>query len=108
MKVQIMHDVYDISKRVKNIEMNYYVVYDTFKQKFEIHNSNQIGSSYCLTLPFDRLDERTLKYIRSTQSKNIDEILMKIENDNNTRESAIKSSAFSDIAENLEQELEIK
>jgi hypothetical protein len=48
-KIKISGDVYDISKRIKNIDRDYYVVYDTSKQKFEIHNSSQIDSSYCLT-----------------------------------------------------------
>ena len=106
MKIQIEQDVYNISKRIKNIERNYYIVYDTSKQKFEVHNSAQMGSSYCLTLPHTQLDVRTLKYVRETLSTNIYEILEKIENDNKILESANETSAFSDIAENLEQNLE--
>ena len=102
MKIKICDDVYDISKRIKKIDRDYYVVYDTSKSKFEVHNSSQIGSSYCLTLPFNELDERVLKYVRKTQSANIDEILNDIENDNDIRESAIKTSAFSNIADSIE------
>ena len=103
MKIKIMLDVYNISKRIKFIDKYYYVVYDTSKHKFEIHNSNQIGTSYCLTIPYEKLDERTLKYVRKTQSANIDEILDQIENDNKKRESANFNSAFSKTLENLEQ-----
>ena len=106
MKIRIFHDVYNISKRVKYIERNYYVVYNTSKKKFEIHNSNQMGSSYCLTIPNDQLDERVLKLVRKTQSANIEEILEQIENDNKHLESAEKSSAFSNIFETLEQNLD--
>lgn len=102
MKIKICGDVYNISKRIKEIDKDYYVMYDTSKQVFEIHNSNQIGSSYCLTLPYIELDERALKYVLKTQSVNIDEILEEIENDNNQRESAIKTSAFSQIADSIE------
>ena len=97
-----MEDVYNISKRIKDIDRDYYIVYDTSKQKFEVHNSSQICSSYCLTLSYDELDERTLKYVLKTQSANIDEILSSIENDNNLRESAIKSSAFSEVLDSIE------
>ena len=103
MKIKILHDVYNISKRVKEIDRYYYMVYDTSKQKFEVHNSKQVGSSYCLTLPYDELDERSLKYVRKTQSANIDEILEQIENDNKLLESANKSSAFSSIYNSIEQ-----
>lgn len=102
MKVQILNDVYNIAKRIKDIDKNYYIMFDTSTHKFEIHNSNQIGSSYCLTIPFNELDERTLKYVLKTQSVNIDEILNEIEQDNNLKESAIKSSAFSQIADSFE------
>ena len=102
MKIRICEDVYDISKRIKYIDDGYYVVYNTSKQVFEIHNSKQIGSTFCLTLPFNELDERCLKHVLKTQSSNIDEIIKKIENDNNLRESAIKTSAFSQINETLE------
>ncbi len=106
MKTKVLLDVYNISKRIKNIDISYYIVYDTSKQKFEVHSSSQLGSSYCLTLPFNQLDERTLKYVRSTMSTNIDDILNKIENDNKILESANKTSAFSSIAENLEHDME--
>lgn len=106
MKLKIFHDVFNISKRIKKIDKDYYVVYDTSKQKFEIHNSSQTGSSYCLTLPFNELDERSLNYVHQTSSANIDRILEKIENDNNIRESAIKTSAFSNACEIIEQNTE--
>ena len=99
MKKKILFDVYNISKRIRNIERNYYVVFNTSNNKFEVHNSSQIGSSYCLTLPYDKLDERTLKYVRSSNCTNIDEILEKLENDNKIRESANNSSAFSHIVD---------
>ena len=92
-------------QRIKKIDRDYYVVYDTSKQKFEIHNSNQVGGSYCLTLPYKELDERTLKYVRLTQTANIEEILKNLENDNNKRESAIKTSAFSNIVDNINGDL---
>ena len=105
MKIKIFNDVYEISKRIRYIDKDYYVVYDTSKQKFEIHNSNQIGGSYCLTLPYNELDERTLKYVRSTQTANIEEILKNLQNDNKIRESAIKTSAFSNIVDNINGDL---
>ena len=102
MNIKINHDVYDISNRIKNIDRNYFIVFNTSKQKFEVHLSHQMGGSYCLTLPFKNLDEQTLKYVLSSQTINIDEILEKVENNNNLLESANKTSAFSDIVEKFE------
>ena len=101
MKIRVEHDVYNIAKRIKDIDRNYYIMFDTSKQKFELHNSAQIGSSFCLTLPREKLCEYDLKHIRKTQSVNIDEILENLENDNNTRESAKKTRAFSTIIDSI-------
>lgn len=108
MKIIVLFDVFNISNRVKDIDRDYYIVYNTSNQKFEIHHSNQIGGSYCLTLPFDKLDERALKHVRSSQSNNIEQILEQIEVDNKLRESTMKTSAFSNIVDIIEQELEIE
>ena len=97
MKIKIDCDVYNISKRVKYIDKDYYVVFNTSTSKFEIHNSSQIGSTYCLTLPFSTLDERTLNFINETKTENIENIITKIEKENKIRESAEKSSTFSNI-----------
>ena len=78
-------------------------MFDALKNKFEVHNSNQIGSSYCLTLPYTELDERSLNYINKTRSTNIESILKEIENDNKSLESTEKSSAFSSICERMEE-----
>lgn len=105
MLIQISHDVYNISKRIKKIDRSYYIVFNTLKEKFEIHCSNQIGSSYCLTLPYDELDERALKYVRSTQIANIGEIIEKLEYDNQLRISAEKSRATAHVEDAIEQSL---
>jgi len=102
MLIEIKNDVYNISKRIKKIDKDYIVFYNTSKNKFEIHNLGQIGGSYCLTLPFDSLDERTIKHVRKTSSANIDEILEKIENENKVLESTEKISALSNVAEKIE------
>ena len=95
MKIKIYSDVYNISKRIKDIEKNYYIVYNTITKKFEIHNSAQKDTSYCLTLPYLELDERTLNYVNKTKSENIEKILEEIEKNNKQRESAEKSNTLS-------------
>lgn len=101
MKIKIMHDVYNISKRIRLIDKGYYIVYNTSTHRFEVHNSSQLGSSYCLTLPYLELDERTLKYVHQTKSENIEKILETIENENKLMESACKSKALSLVCEQL-------
>ena len=102
MKIKLTYDVYNIAKRIKEIDKGYYIVFNTSKGKFEVHNSSQIGGSYCLTLPYTCLDERTLGYVRKTSVANIDYVLNKIENDNNLLKSAEKTSAFNNVYESME------
>jgi len=99
MRFQITYDVYEISKRIKNIDKDYYIVYDTFTNKFEVHNSSQLDTTYCLTLPYSELDERTLNYVAKTRCANIENILEEIENNNKIQESADKSSVLDEFNE---------
>ena len=105
MRFEIRHDVYEISKRIKNIDKDYYVVYDTSKGKFEVHNTSQIDNTFCLTLPYEFLDERTLKYVVETRSENIDKILNQIEQDNEIRENEDKRKVLSDFNNLMEDKL---
>ena len=102
MHFKIRHDVYEISKRIKDIDRYYFIVYDTSKSCFEIHNSYQIDSTYCLTLPFEFLDERTLQYVRETSSANIEKILQKIEDENKLAENAQIRSVLSQFNQSIE------
>ena len=105
MKIEISQDMYNISKRIKNIDRNYYIVYNTSSGKFEVHSSNQMGNSYCLTVPYDCLDERTLNHVRKTQIANLFDILEQIENDNEQKESTEKSRAFSAVGQAIEESI---
>ena len=51
-------DLYDIARRLKEIDDGYFVFYSYKTKKFEIHNANQRGSTLALVLPYDRLDAR--------------------------------------------------
>ena len=102
MRFIINHDVYEISKRIKDIDRFYFIVYDTSKSCYEIHNSSQLGSSYCVTIPYKELDERALKYVRETSSANIELILEKIENENKL----VKNAQVSGVLNQLNQSIE--
>ena len=103
MKIQIKHDVYDISNRIKDIDRDYFILFNTSTKKFEIHNTAQVGSTYCLTLPYPFLDERTLNFVNQTKSANIELILEKIENSNKVREGAIKRGTLNTLYESFSQ-----
>lgn len=66
---QVTRDLYDISRRIREIDRFYRIMFDCRSEKFEVHNLRQAGNTYCLTVPFDRLDERTLTLVRKTVSQ---------------------------------------
>ena len=101
--IKIINDVYNISKRIKDIDKDYYIVYNTSKNNFEIHNSKQIGNSYCLTLPYSKLDARALMYVQKTKVKNIDEILNNIETENKLKEKEDKRNTTNELKNIIEE-----
>ena len=105
MKIKISNDVYNIAKRIKEIDKFYYIVFNTSNNKFEVHNSNQNGGSFCLTLPYTFLDERTLNLVNQTRVENIERILNEIENENKLKESADKTCTLNQFNEILEDNL---
>lgn len=105
MKIKISHDVYNISNRIKDIDRDYYVVYDTDRRRFEVHNSCQLGSTYCLSLPYDSLDYRTLIYVLKTRIDNIEELINSIDMENKLLDNQSKSESIDLIGEYLEEEM---
>ncbi len=78
MLVEINNDIYFINSRIKEIDKNYQIYFNTAKKSFEIHNREQIGGSYCLTVPYSLLDARTIEYVRETRVENRKELFEKI------------------------------
>ena len=105
MKIKISTDVYNISKRIKDIDKNYYIVFNTSTNKFEVHNSQQLGGSFCLNLPYNFLDERTLNYVNETRAENIERILNQIDIENELKESADKTCTLNQFDEIIEDNL---
>lgn len=82
MKRLITQDIYDIVKQIKQIDKNYFVMYDECKKKYELHD-NRNTPTFSITL-FDKLDKRSIKKVYDSQSKNAIEIFKSIDatNDN--------------------------
>ena len=82
MIIKIETDVYFIAQRLRGIDNNYFVVYNTKTKKYEIHYSGQIGGSFCLSLPYDVLDERAIEMVYKTKIENAKKLFNEIEKDN--------------------------
>lgn len=82
MKIEIINHVFNIPERLREIERDYFVVYDTLADKYEVHSKANIGNTYCLTIPYDQLDARTIEYVRKTRKENADTLFKEMERDN--------------------------
>lgn len=82
MKIKIEEDLFDIVNRLREIDEEYFVVFDEKRDCFEIHNSKQ-ENTYCLTVPFDKLDGRTIDLVKCTSVEYSDNIIDDIDNNNN-------------------------
>jgi len=96
MKVLIKKDVFNISRRIKNFDNSYCIVFDDEINKYQVYSTNlnelveQISYyqlSYVCTLPYNELDERSIRYLYNTSVENIDNIIKQIDDDNKILES---------------------
>lgn len=81
MKIKIEDDVFDIVARLKDIDDGYFVLFDTAKQSFEVHNKKQTNT-YCLSIPYECLDSRTLQLVNRTNIQYLDNIIEDIDRNN--------------------------
>lgn len=71
MKILMKSNVFKIPERIKEIDKSYFVIYNTMIDKYEVHSTeNKDGDTYCLTLPYDELDSRSIDYVRKTRVEN--------------------------------------
>lgn len=77
----IRNDVYNISERIRKIDPSYFIVLNRKNGRYEVHSTENIGSTFCFLVPFNRLDNRTLEYCRETRvERDIDSQIDKINN----------------------------
>lgn len=82
MKVKITQDLFDIATRIKELDERYEIYYDTDSKKYYIY---AFGIRQ-LTLPYDKLDVRTLDYVYETRVENTEKILREIDEYNKRSE----------------------
>jgi hypothetical protein len=75
-------DLYNIVGRIKDIDPDYFVVYNVKICKFEIHNSNQKGDTLCVVLPYRELDARAVEYLHRTSVQRTDQLMQELTQSN--------------------------
>lgn len=88
-----------IIERLKEIDPNYFVVYNFDKSVYEVHNKGQSGSTYALTLPYNCLDERAIDLVRFSRRERSEEIIKQIDNQNEQLKKQMVKRAIEQIRE---------
>lgn len=82
MSIKITTDSLFISERLREIDKDYFIVFNEKRNKFEVHNSSQKLDTYCLTLPYNFLDERCVDLVLKTRIENKDNLIKIMDKEN--------------------------
>lgn len=82
MQIEIQSDALFVSDRLKQIDKDYFITYNTTKNQYELHHRKQVGSTYCLGCPYPCLDERFITLAQKSKIENSKQILKQIEQHN--------------------------
>ncbi|MDE6201653.1 MAG: hypothetical protein K2M47_07270 [Clostridiales bacterium] len=74
-------DLFGVCRRLKSIDDGYFVFLNYKTGKFELHNKKD-ARTLCLVLPYDRLDERTVRHVLYTRAERAREIVERMEREN--------------------------
>ena len=81
-KTPIVTNVFWIPERLREIDDGYFVLRNHETKQFEIHHRRQPHNTYCLTVPYDELDERTLHLVRKTRICHVEKLLSEMDENN--------------------------
>lgn len=101
MLIELKSDALFITERLKEIDQSYYLVFNTISNKYEVHSSNQVGCSYCLTCPHPGLDERLVELTKKTRRENLYELLKEVDKENEKLEKQFEKNTLQKIGENV-------
>lgn len=98
MLIKIKNDVFDIARRIKQIDSGYFLCFNTKTKNFEVHNKKQ-KHTFCLIVPDKQIDCRVLSHVLKTRRENIDKILAEIDKhnqelENQTKRQVLDKSSF--------------
>ena len=78
-RIPVLSNVYDIPVRLKEVNRDFFCMFNTREQKFEIHDASQLGTTLACVLPFDELDARAISYVREFARERLPIVAAEIE-----------------------------
>jgi hypothetical protein len=91
--IPIHDDLHQIAARLREVDDRYRVFRNEALGRFEVHTEQQPNSkSLACVVPYERLDERTVDYVRMTRIENFDANLDEITRNNAKVETSAKKA----------------
>lgn len=103
MKILIKNDLYDIADRIREINADYRVFFDTDRQKFILMRNNALE----LIFPFEELDERVIRHARYTSVQNVKEFLHDLDKENRETEEDSRKKAKDKVEDEFSRRLRL-
>lgn len=98
---EVESDCLFIVQRLREIDESYFVMFNLDTKKFELHSHAQKKKTYCLTFPFETLDERALVLARKTRVENSDKIFEEMERQNKLLQEKAQRQILNNFKEKL-------
>lgn len=78
----ISGDVFDIARRVKEIDRCYRIRYNRLLSRYELHHIRYYPDTLVSVIPYPTLDKRTIDYVLKTRVHNLDKLLDEMDSSN--------------------------
>lgn len=75
-------DVLGIEQRLREIDENYQLFFNTKLKRFEVHTAKNRGNSLAVVCPYPCLDKRLVDYVKRTRIERSRQIFREIEENN--------------------------
>lgn len=81
-RIPVTSHALDIPGRVKELDGRLFIMLNTRTQKYEIHSASETGSTLECVLPYEALDERTVRHVRRHRIERTEELAREVEEHN--------------------------
>jgi len=86
-----------IPERLRELDPNFFLVFNTKTQKYEVHNLAHKGNSYGITVYYDELDYRTLYVTRASDIRYRKNLFREIDEHNEKLERTAEKDRRNDL-----------
>lgn len=88
-------NVFRIPERIKEIDPDYFILFNSYTQKYELHHRITPWNTYQLTFPYPELDARAVTHVNRTHVRRAKQLAREVEEHNRKLDEA-KRKRFSD------------